>query len=89
MKNKKINSGSISIAFSGDWETIQTIAQKFVGKANISVSADYETNYFGGHAVRLGGHTGSADINIATISAEAVEKIIQILFDEVGAKTNA
>ena len=84
MKNKKINSGSISIAFSGDLNEIQTIAQKFIGKANVSVSADYETKYFGVHAVRLGGHTGSVDINIATISAEAVEKIIQILLEEIG-----
>ena len=84
MNKDNICSGCISIAFSGDLNEIQTIAQKFIGKANVSVSADYETEYFGGRAVRLGGHTGSADINIATISAEAVENIIQILLDEIG-----
>jgi len=82
MNKDNIFSGCISIAFSGDLNEIQTIAQKFIGKANVSVSAEYETKYFGGHAVRLGGYTGSADINLSMISAEAVIKILRILMKE-------
>lgn len=82
MNKDNIYSGCISIAFSGDLNEIQTIAQKFIGKANVSVSADYETKYFGVHAVRLGGHTGSADINLSMISSESVIKILRILMKE-------
>lgn len=86
MSKDTIYRGCVTIAFSGDLNEIQTIAQKFIGKANVSVSADYETKYFGVHAVRLGGHTGSADINLTEISSEAVEKILRILLKEVEGK---
>ena len=81
MNKDTIYRGCVTLAFSGDLNKIQNIAHKFYGKANVSVSVDYETNYFGGHAIRLGGHTGSADINLP-ISAEAVVKIVRILMKE-------
>jgi len=81
MNKDNIYSGCISIAFSGDLNEIQKIAQKFIGKANVSVSADYETKHLGGQFIRLGGRIGSADINLP-ISAEAVVKIVRILMKE-------
>lgn len=82
MSKDGIYSGCVSIAFCGDLDAIQKTAQKFIGKANVSVSADYETKYMGNQSIRLGGRTGRAEINIAMISAEAVEKIIRILQKE-------
>ena len=84
MNEKTIYNGCITLAFSGDLNKVQKIAQKFIGKANVNVSTDYETHYLGGQAIRLGGHVGSAEINLVTISGKAVEKIIKILLDEVG-----
>lgn len=79
-----IYSGNIQITFSGDLNKVQKIVQKFIGKANVNISTDYETHYLGGQSIRLGGHIGSAGINLAMISGKTVEKIIKILLDEVG-----